>query len=268
MAATQFEGIYCRTTVVKPLRRTCYYSIGIKILRMAGPIVEFSATFPKFLKKKTMEHDDEDYDFYSGVNTGPNSLKLVLPGNQRRATRSSKPKLKPFDEDDDVEKSSKKKKGLGASVDEYFPTGKKKPQKKGFETAKKSNQLRKKIGDSDDEPILVVDDPNSFYDSDDYDSDGRIVRKEELKKQILEQQRMERSMKRKKNTPHLIKKYTPVPVDEQGRPIFPINLRGLTIHSLGKVVWDRPKFHAKRYIWPVGFKSSRTYSSMTELDKK
>jgi len=34
--------------------------------------------------------------------------------------------------------------------------------------------------------------------------------------------------------------------------------------SLGKVVTDRKKFHAKRYIWPVGFKSTRQYPSMAD----
>ena len=49
---------------------------------------------------------------------------------------------------------------------------------------------------------------------------------------------------------------------------MPIQLRGLTIENLGTVVYDRPKFHAKRYIWPVGFKSSRMYASITTLDQR
>lgn len=49
---------------------------------------------------------------------------------------------------------------------------------------------------------------------------------------------------------------------------MPIQLRGLTIECMGRVIFDRPKFHAKRYIWPVGFKSTRIYSSMTQLDQK
>jgi len=57
-------------------------------------------------------------------------------------------------------------------------------------------------------------------------------------------------------------------MDKDGKPIMPIQLRGLTILSLGSVVYDKPNFHAKRYIWPVGFKSSRIYSSMTELNKR
>jgi hypothetical protein len=76
--------------------------------------------------------------------------------------------------------------------------------------------------------------------------------------------------KKKKRQPNTtaIKKYHQVPVDEKGAPIMPIMLRGLTIHSLGKIVHDRKKFHAKRYIWPVGFKSSRTYCSMTNLNAR
>ena len=97
---------------------------------------------------------------------------------------------------------------------------------------------------------------------------GRIIKKDEIKKKLEEEEREARRLKRKPNTPHLIKKYTPVPMGPDSKPIMPIQLRGLTIHNLGSVVWDKAKFHAKRYIWPVGFKSSRIYSSMTQLDKK
>ena len=97
---------------------------------------------------------------------------------------------------------------------------------------------------------------------------GRLIKKDEIKRKKEEEEREMRRLKRKPNTPHLIKKYTPVPMDKSGKPVMPIQLRGLTIQNLGTIVWDRPKFHAKRYIWPNGFKSSRIYSSMTELDKK
>lgn len=128
---------------------------------------------------------------------------------------------------------------------------------------------RRKNGISETEIELVVDDPNSFYASDEYDSDGRLVKKDAIKRKKEEAEREARRLKRKPNIPHLIKKYTPVPMDDEGKkPILPIQLRGLTIHNLGNIAADKPKFHAKRYIWPVGFKSGRIYSSMTELNKK
>lgn len=65
---------------------------------------------------------------------------------------------------------------------------------------------------------------------------------------------------------------------------MPIQLRGgLIIHNLGTIKWDNPNYHSKRfyyqifqyikdffhrYIWPVGFKSSRIYFSMTTLDRR
>jgi len=53
-----------------------------------------------------------------------------------------------------------------------------------------------------------------------------------------------------------------IPVDTAGRPIFPIVLGSLTIHSLGVIVPDRPGFHTEHCIYPVGFCSSRTYASL------
>jgi hypothetical protein len=40
----------------------------------------------------------------------------------------------------------------------------------------------------------------------------------------------------------------------QGNPILPLQVKGATISSLGTIVWDKPAFHARNYIWPVGFK--------------
>ncbi|KAF8787216.1 Chitotriosidase-1 like protein [Argiope bruennichi] len=55
---------------------------------------------------------------------------------------------------------------------------------------------------------------------------------------------------------------TPIPLDVAGRPIFPIVLGSLTIHSLGVIVSDRPGYHTEQCIYPVGFCSSRTYASL------
>ena len=50
--------------------------------------------------------------------------------------------------------------------------------------------------------------------------------------------------------------------DEDGKPIVPFTAKGATILNLGKVVYDRPSFHSKNYIWPVGYKSSRKLPSI------
>lgn len=61
------------------------------------------------------------------------------------------------------------------------------------------------------------------------------------------------------------KKYVqPVPVDLQGRPVFPIDLGRLTIHSLGEVVVDRSDFHSEEAIFPVGYVSTRIYGSLKD----
>ncbi|XP_065844288.1 transforming growth factor beta regulator 1-like isoform X2 [Oscarella lobularis] len=75
--------------------------------------------------------------------------------------------------------------------------------------------------------------------------------------------------KRKRLKPGMVRrKLQPVPLDSEGYPVMPINLGGLTIHSLGRIVADRPGFHSERYIWPVGFVSTRTFFSMYQPGAK
>lgn len=56
--------------------------------------------------------------------------------------------------------------------------------------------------------------------------------------------------------------------DGDGRPILPLSLGVLTLLELGRVVTDRPEFHNKRYIWPVGFHSMRSYLSTVHPDQQ
>lgn len=56
-------------------------------------------------------------------------------------------------------------------------------------------------------------------------------------------------------------KTVPVPMDSQGNPVLPFSIGLHTIHTLGTIVWDRPNYHNKRYIFPVGYHSSRSYLS-------
>ncbi|KAJ8975327.1 hypothetical protein NQ317_008313 [Molorchus minor] len=53
-----------------------------------------------------------------------------------------------------------------------------------------------------------------------------------------------------------------------GRPVFPIELGRLTIHSLGEVISDRPEFHSEDAIYPVGYVSTRYYGSLKDPTQK
>eukprot|EP01116_Phalansterium_solitarium_P005921 TRINITY_DN181_c0_g3_i1.p1 TRINITY_DN181_c0_g3~~TRINITY_DN181_c0_g3_i1.p1 ORF type:complete len:1275 (+),score=555.76 TRINITY_DN181_c0_g3_i1:199-3825(+) len=50
--------------------------------------------------------------------------------------------------------------------------------------------------------------------------------------------------------------------DSHGRPILPFHVKGALITDLGVIEYDRPSFHSKQYIWPVGFRSSRDFPSI------
>lgn len=52
--------------------------------------------------------------------------------------------------------------------------------------------------------------------------------------------------------------------DDQGRPILPLTFGGIILESLGEIVWDKDKFHSKRYIFPVGYTSKRSYFSLKD----
>ncbi|KAG8229500.1 hypothetical protein J437_LFUL004906, partial [Ladona fulva] len=59
-----------------------------------------------------------------------------------------------------------------------------------------------------------------------------------------------------------------IPLDITGRPVFPIVLGGLTVHSLGEVVSDRSGYHTEELIYPVGFCSTRVYGSLKDPERK
>ncbi|XP_014661966.1 PREDICTED: transforming growth factor beta regulator 1-like isoform X2 [Priapulus caudatus] len=59
-----------------------------------------------------------------------------------------------------------------------------------------------------------------------------------------------------------------IPLDDVGRPLFPIVVDGLTVHSLGEIVHDRQAFHTEQHIYPVGFCSSRTFDDVKNLGRK
>lgn len=73
------------------------------------------------------------------------------------------------------------------------------------------------------------------------------------------------SKSRKFNNSRMRKKVVQqIPLDSSGRPVFPIELGNLTVHSLGEVVTDRPEFHTEDVIYPVGYVSTRVYGSLKD----
>lgn len=68
----------------------------------------------------------------------------------------------------------------------------------------------------------------------------------------------------KKSRPNQSKRrVTPIPLDNSGRPIFPIELGSLTIYCLGEIV-PLPSYHTTDTIYPVGFCSTRQYLSISK----
>ncbi|KAG0082616.1 hypothetical protein BGZ93_008392 [Podila epicladia] len=61
-----------------------------------------------------------------------------------------------------------------------------------------------------------------------------------------------------------IRKVIALERDENGQVKFPVTIGIIKVISLGHVVHDREAFHNERYIWPVGYKMSRSYNSMVD----
>nr|XP_022337414.1 transforming growth factor beta regulator 1-like isoform X1 [Crassostrea virginica] len=75
--------------------------------------------------------------------------------------------------------------------------------------------------------------------------------------------------KPKKSKSQVIKKVVPpLQLDPMGRPIFPLVIGDLTLHSLGEIVTDRPSFHNALCIFPEGFCTTRYFASTVFPDKK
>ncbi|KAF9989242.1 hypothetical protein BGZ75_007064 [Mortierella antarctica] len=61
-----------------------------------------------------------------------------------------------------------------------------------------------------------------------------------------------------------IRKVQHVERDEEGHLKLPLTIGIITLMDIGHVVFDREAFHNERYIWPVGYKMSRSYNSMID----
>ncbi|NP_001091430.1 transforming growth factor beta regulator 1 L homeolog isoform X1 [Xenopus laevis] len=80
---------------------------------------------------------------------------------------------------------------------------------------------------------------------------------------------MKKPSKKKRVTEGTTRKWVqPIALDQCGRPVLPIVLKGLTVYSLGEIISDRAEFHDKVAIYPVGFCSTRVYVSMKNTDQK
>jgi len=58
-----------------------------------------------------------------------------------------------------------------------------------------------------------------------------------------------------------------VSYDDEGNIIYPIRLGVLTIESLGKIEHERKGWHTERYIYPIGFKTVREFTSMVDVGR-
>jgi len=56
--------------------------------------------------------------------------------------------------------------------------------------------------------------------------------------------------------------------DEDGNVVLPLKLGVLTVENLGRVIFDNLNFHSEKYIWPLGYKSSREYTSTKDISQK
>lgn len=85
-------------------------------------------------------------------------------------------------------------------------------------------------------------------------------------KELLESLGVKRKPKKSKagGGKHVV---PPIPLDSIGRPIFPLNIGDLTLHSVGEIVADRSGFHTSNSIFPVGYCSTRIYASLQSPDK-
>jgi len=88
--------------------------------------------------------------------------------------------------------------------------------------------------------------------------------KEEPMEDTSTPKRRSRSKRKRGNS---VRRAQHVDTDENGNAILPIRLGVMTLHSLGKVVYDRDTFHNERYIFPVGYTLTRRYFSMVKLDE-
>jgi len=105
---------------------------------------------------------------------------------------------------------------------------------------------------------------NSEAESDASELKKQKIKNEEPAEDTSTTKRKSRSKRKRGNS---IRRAQHVDTDENGNPILPFRLGVMTLHSLGKVVYDRDTFHNERYIFPVGYTLTRRYFSMVKSDE-
>jgi len=121
--------------------------------------------------------------------------------------------------------------------------------------------------ESDSESNSEISDKSSNSDN---DSDGSKNKRNGHKvkdEQIEDTSSSKRRSRSKRKRGSSVRRAQHVDTDENGNAILPIRLGVMTLHKLGKVVYDRDSFHNERYIFPVGYTLTRRYFSMLKLDE-
>jgi len=67
----------------------------------------------------------------------------------------------------------------------------------------------------------------------------------------------------------LISRYLELDRDEYNNPLLPIQIKGgVTITSLGRIVYDKKGYFSAKYIWPVGYECQRLHTSYINPTKR
>jgi hypothetical protein len=89
--------------------------------------------------------------------------------------------------------------------------------------------------------------------------------KDEGLKSSAQKKRRKIKARDERTTPKTVEE---LPKDENGNLILPVEVvvskANVKILAIGKVVYDREQYHSNRYIFPVGFKSQRAFTSITD----
>jgi len=195
------------------------------------------------------------------------------PSIRHRSSKSKKASI--------YEDSSKKGSRPGNYTLDYYSSFFNSRHNRHQRNQRSLNDARLDLEDSEDEGMLMIDDPESVLSSsesesgsdeseselgdDDISASDQNVRAEGGADDGEESKATSSSTN---GSGPLVKRYVPAELDEKGKPKLPIVLGNLTVWNLGTIVADRPKYHSKRYIWPVGFKSSRIYTSMFDVSRR
>ncbi|XP_067624659.1 transforming growth factor beta regulator 1 isoform X1 [Eurosta solidaginis] len=64
------------------------------------------------------------------------------------------------------------------------------------------------------------------------------------------------------------KPHDKVTLDASGKPLYPINLCNILIHSPGEIIPINPNFHTTHWIYPVGYVTTRIYAHPKDPKRK